>query len=186
MASQYIDLNQVISNLAVVATPALRSCAIAVDSLIARIWDRNRLGCATEKARIIWTAWQPFERGDMLWRQDTDQVTVFYDNGNTSVFYDQWDQVAPPLSRGSTPAGRVAPIRGFGWIWGNRDDVYKGLGWGLEEERGICMLFQDFQKGFALQSSNVNLCNGNYNRANDPGVSPVNRVVSNEGRWWSD
>jgi len=185
VASLYVDINRRSSDLAVVATPGLPSCAMSVDSRLAAGWDRSRQGCPTGQARVVWSAWQPFENGGMLWRQDTDQVAVYYGNGNVVTLKDQWDQVTPWPTRGSTPSGRVAPVRGFGWIWGTNIDVYNGLGWGLDEEKGICSLIQPLERGYILSSTNDASCNGNYNRANDPGFSPLRRSVSADGRWWS-
>lgn len=185
VASQYVDTNRRSTDLTVVPTPALPTCAIAVDRDLAGGWDRSRQGCPTGQSRIVWSAWQPFQSGGMLWRQETDQVTVFYGNGNASTLPDQWDQVSSAPSRGSPPPGLRAPERGFGWLWGIRDEVYSGLGWALDEEKGICSLVQPFEKGYILRSTTVASCNGNYNRATDAGFTPVRRSVSNDGRWWS-
>jgi serine/threonine protein kinase len=185
VVSQYVDINRRSLDLTVVATPTLPTCAIAVDRDLAGGWDRSRQGCPTGQSRVIWSAWQSFQSGGMLWRQDTDQVTVFYGNGNASTLTDQWDQVSSAPSRGSPPPGLRAPERGFGWIWGSRNEVYNGLGWALDEEKGICSLVQSFERGNILRSTNVASCNGNYNRATDVGFAPVRRSVSNDGRWWS-
>jgi serine/threonine protein kinase len=185
VASQYVDLNHESSELATVATPTLPSCGIPVAGDLAAGWDRSRQGCPTGQSRITWSAWQPFERGGMLWREDTDLVTVFYDNGDSTTLPDQWQEGTPWSSRGNTPPGRVAPVRGFGWIWGTDDWVFKGLGWGLDAEKGICSLVQPFERGFILRSTNDAYCNGNYNRANDAGFAPLRRSVSDDGRWRS-
>lgn len=185
VSSQYIDLNRGPSELAVVTTPTLPTCGIAVARDLVEGWNRGRQGCPTGQSRITWSAWQPFERGGMLWREDTDQVTVFYGDGQATALRDQWDQVTSWPSRGSTPPGRVAPVRGFGWIWGTRPEVYDGLGWGLDEEKGICSLVQPFERGSILRSTNDASCNGNYNRANDAGFAPLRRSISEDGRWWS-
>jgi len=185
VAGQYLAINRRSSDLDVVATPVLPSCNIAVDQRLGAGWDRSRQGCPTGQSRVTWSAWQPFENGGMLWHEDTDQVAIFYGNGNAVTLKDQWDQVTPWPSRGSPPQGRVAPVRGFGWIWGTHEEVYGGLGWGLDEEKGICSLVQSFERGYIFRSTNDTSCNGNYNRANDAGFAPLRRSVSDDGRWWS-
>ena len=91
----------------------------------------------------------------------------------------------PRAFRGPAPDGRLAPVRGFGWIWGTRDEVFNGIGWALDEEKGVCLLAQSFERGYALRSTNVDSCDGNYNRANDPGFSPILLSVDSNGGWRS-
>ncbi len=50
------------------ATPTRKpTCGQPVDPELSAAWDQARLGCPTAGASIVWAAWQPFERGWMLW-----------------------------------------------------------------------------------------------------------------------
>lgn len=165
--AQYLDKNtEGVEVLPVVTVPPLPQCRVAVDSRLSSAYARSALGCPVGSAQIIWAAWQPFEGGAMLWRNDRDQVTVFYQGAGWSTLPDQWDQVSPPPQRGAPPAGRQVPIRGFGWVWGTRDEVFNGLGWATDEEKGVCILVQDFDRGYVFAKSGVSSCNDRQGRTN--------------------
>ncbi len=165
--AQYLDKNtEGVEVLPVVTVPPLPQCRVAVDSRLSSAFTRSDLGCPVGAAQIIWAAWQPFERGALLWRDDRDQVTVLYQGAGWSTLPDQWDQVSPPPQRGTPPAGRQAPIRGFGWIWGNSEQVFNGLGWAVDQEKGVCLLVQDFERGFVLTKSSASSCSDRQGRTN--------------------
>lgn len=89
-------------------------------------------------------------------------------------------------SRGTPPAGLLAPQRGFGYVWSTNDNVFAQLGWARQEELGFCALLQSFERGFIIISSSANSCTaeGLYNRANDPGrVRHFALMVRNDGIW---
>jgi hypothetical protein len=118
--------------------PPTATCVQGVDNQLSSEWDRGRLGCPASEPAIVWSVWQPFERGYMLWRSDTRRVIVFYGGDRTwTEFTDQWTEGAAIPSRGTPPPGLSAPIRGFGYIWGTYDSVYDGIGWALEQEKGF-------------------------------------------------
>lgn len=157
-SSQYIDYGAIAAHtIAVVPTPSLPPCDRAVESPFRSVYNRSQLGCPTAALRTVWSAWEPFEGGAMLWRDDVNHVTVFYNSGRWTSFTDQWTGQATP-SRGSPPPGRRQPVRGFGWVWGNHDEVFTGLGWATDEERGVCLLVQRFQRGFAFTKSDITFC----------------------------
>ena len=159
-------------------------CNLTVDAQLTTAWDRGRLGCPIAPANITWAAWQPFERGYMFWRSDTRRVIVFYDDGTWTEFTDQWDGVTT-VSRGTPPSGRVAPVRGFGYLWGTYDELAQRLGWGLEEEKGFCANVQPFEKGLIFHSNNtVRYCLDELdNRATDPAFAPLFFAVHGDGTW---
>ncbi len=92
----------------------------------------------------VYAAWQPFEKGVMIWWSDLDQIWVLINpSGNTPgqayIYVDNWNEGLAIPNNGTPPAGRFAPVRGFGYIWGN----YQGgvlpmnqLGWALSPELG--------------------------------------------------
>lgn len=165
------------------ATPT--PCPFAKDSRFPQIQPPDALGCAlAPSAEVIWAAHEPFERGSMLWRSDTNLAYVFYDGGRWSPVNASWDGSEPP-SRGEPPSGLVAPERGFGWAWATSDELFSGLGWALAGEKGFCAEVQEFERGFILQSTPVESCTPDnlYNQATAGDWSPVLYVVQDGGQW---
>jgi hypothetical protein len=161
-AAQTVDAER---DRAVRAEATVAACPFPIDDQLSAAWQKPAIGCSTSTASIIWAAWQDFEKGYMLWRSDTDHITILYDDGNWMEVLDQWNQVDPIPSRGTPPAGKFAALRGFGYIWGRRDDVFNRLGWALEEEIGFCARVQDFQTGLIFHSADGSCPDG-------------------QGQWW--
>jgi len=162
------------------ATPTCRP--IVVDPQLSGAWDQGKFGCPMAQANVIWAAWQPFERGHMLWPSDTQRVIAFHDDGIWTEFADQWAEGTPIPSRGTPPPGRVAPVRGFGYLWGTYDEVAERLGWALEEEKGLCINIQRFEQGFIFHSSDVP-CTDEFNWATSPDFAPLFIAVHGDGTW---
>ena len=89
------ELDGVLSVLSAVAvpqkvqqTPTPIGCPLLVNFAWRTLYDNNqsRLGCATSEVVQPQAVWQHFENGRMLWREDTDEVYVLYDNGSTNNF----------------------------------------------------------------------------------------------------
>jgi hypothetical protein len=159
------------------------ACSQPVDAAFADHYDAALLGCATAGAGVYWAAWEPFERGAMIWRSDTNQSLALFSNGRWSPLEQGWDGQEIP-SRGEPPPGLQAPVRGFGYAWALRDDLFNQLGWARGEERGFCAAIQPFEHGFLLQSSTVEFCQDNlYNSAREPGWQPLQLAVLNDGSW---
>ena len=116
----------------------------------------------------------------MLWRSDTRRVTVLYNDHTSVELPDQWDG-EPYGSTGSPPPGKVAPVRGFGWIWLQHDEIRQKLGWGLDEEKGCCVLLQTFEHGSVLRSVKGS-CGSEFNRANEGDFEHFFIVIDAE-RW---
>jgi hypothetical protein len=87
-------------------------------------------------------AYQPFERGHMLWRADTRQILALYDAGNYEIYADTWDEGEPIPNVGTPPPGAEAPLRGFGKLWANNPEVRDRLGWPLAAETGYTALIE--------------------------------------------
>lgn len=82
-------------------------------------------------------AFQPFENGFMIWRQDIDVIYVLFNNGSYRTFiHAEFEPLPDNPVTAPPPQGRVSPIRGFGRVWGNHSSVQSGLGWGLVAEYG--------------------------------------------------
>ncbi len=171
----------------VTATPMPTStpfCTVQVEDLFTPLFDASDLGCALAPAAIVWAAFQPFERGSMLWRSDTDAAYVFYADGAWFPVQEQWDG-GPGADRGAPPPGLVAPDRGFGYVWSRSDDIFSGLGWARDQEKGFCSLIQSFERGFILRSADVTSCtpDGLYNFATASDWTPLLLVAADRGAW---
>ena len=122
----------------------------------------------------------------MLWRSAADAVYAFGQQGERRWLEipDRWSGQAI-RSRGNPPSGRQAPVRGFGYVWGERDDLFALLGWATDQERGFCFTLQPFERGFLLRSKAVQSCTPEnlYNQATSPGWSPVSLAAYGGG--WS-
>jgi len=171
----------------VTATPsptATPTCPLQVETLFVPLYDQARFGCPTGGAEITWAAFQAFERGSMLWRNDSDTSYVFYSSGDWFPITEGWDG-GPSADRGAAPAGLQVPERGFGFVWSHDDTIFNGLGWARDKEKGFCALVQEFDHGFILQSSNVSSCTPEnlYNFAAAGDWSPLLIAASDDKRW---
>ena len=163
-------------------TPGI--CELPVDSSFPPLTNRNQLGCAiTPPGRIVWAAWEPFERGSMLWRSDTDQAYIFTNDGRWQPVEERWDG-RPLTPRGEAPPGLYEPQRGFGYVWGASDEVFSALGWATDQERGICIHVQDFEYGFVVLSSDAPGCTDDnlYNQATSSSWNPLFLEAPNSER----
>jgi hypothetical protein len=147
-------------------------------------YDQARLGCATSVPGVVWSAYQPFERGSMLWRADRDTSYVFYASGSWMPIEQGWDG-GPARDRGEPPPGLQTPQRGFGWVWSHSDEMFNGLGWALDQEKGFCALVQDFEHGFILRSSDVASCTAEnlYNFATAPEWATLLIIATDDAQW---
>ena len=147
------------------ATP---DCETQPHESLSSFWDHSSLGCASAAAQTVWSAWQPFESGHMIWRQDSDDLFVYANDGNWSQFEDDWNDQALTNIRGTPPTGLQSPVRGFGYLWETNDDVYADLGWAEAAEKGFCARIQQFEKGILLIGDLVESCSeGSHNFASE-------------------
>ncbi|GAB4573965.1 MAG: hypothetical protein Kow0077_18180 [Anaerolineae bacterium] len=94
--------------------------------------------CPSGPAQTYQAAYQPFEKGYMLWFDD--QIWAVW-GGSGAIYPDQWaggDVVwnEPP------PEGRVQPVRGFGTLWTTDENVRMLLGWATAPEQGYTLQIQ--------------------------------------------
>ncbi|NWG19965.1 MAG: hypothetical protein HXY39_06520 [Chloroflexi bacterium] len=115
------------------------------------------LGCPAPSPQIaVPAASQRFERGAMYWvssRYDRsgDIWVVFYDNSRASLVWqlyaDYWREGDPVSGGEQPPQGLVEPIRGFGKLWRENQQLRETLGWAVEPERADTATVQYFQGG---------------------------------------
>ncbi len=167
-------------------TPPARVCEVPLDPQFAAIFDSGALGCPTAATSIVWAAYERFERGAMLWRSDTNLTYILYGDGTWGPSNETWDGREVPW-RGDPPAGLFRPERGFGYVWGARDDVFTRLGWATMPEKGFCAAIQPFEQGFTLASAVVESCTPDnlYNSVFDADWRPLLYAFENNGRWFS-
>lgn len=95
----------------------------------------------------VWAAYQPFERGRMVWRSDTREIYVLYDERGYEVYEDTWQEGDPVDVPGRPPSGLLAPVRGFGNLYANQPHLQERLGWATAEEVGYTMAVETIPGG---------------------------------------
>ena len=77
---------------------------------------------------------QPFEGGIMIWRRDTNRITVLYQGIQVEEYADTWSDQTIEITD-TVPEGRYAPDRGFGFLWSSNASVRDRLGWATAPEQ---------------------------------------------------
>ncbi|HXF68948.1 MAG TPA: hypothetical protein VNK89_04005 [Thermoflexus sp.] len=102
--------------------------------------------CPSGPPVLSFAAYQPFERGHMIWIQARDEIFVLFadEQGHRwRVFVDLFEEGMPEYDPALTPPpGMVQPIRGFGLVWRNDPEVRARLGWALRPEQGFTTRIQ--------------------------------------------
>lgn len=143
-------------------------CAVAVHATLAARWSRDSMGCPTSSAGLTWATWQTFERGNMLWREDTKTILSLTASGTWRSTPDRWNGEELGSPYGSPPAGLAAPLSGFGFVWTNDARLFAALGWATDQERGTCLIVQRFEKGEMMKSVGEGCNNGLYSHGQEP------------------
>jgi hypothetical protein len=171
-----------------------RACVIATDPALAPAWEMGSLGCPTASSAVVWSAWQPFERGSMFWRNDLDWTYALdWQNGTNSAQGNwatggdawKWDG-SFPNGRGLTPpAGRIEPVRGFGFVWFDKlGGSASAVGWATAQEKGFCATIQTFARGVIFRSTPMPSCQDQlFNWATDPSFPPLFVTLMADGTW---
>lgn len=95
----------------------------------------------------VWAAYEPFERGHMVWRSDTREIYVLYADGKYETYEDTWEEGDPFDIPGNPPPGLHAPVRGFGNLYAREPSVREGLGWASAPEAGYDMEVESIRGG---------------------------------------
>ena len=105
------------------------------------------MGCPVAEEFGATTAYEPFERGWMLWRKDNDRVYAFVDDGRHDDYSlpsedkEFWCQDAENLGD---------PRLGFSWVWCTHPDVRQRIGNPRRAEIGGDRPLQGFENGFMV------------------------------------
>ena len=97
-------------------------------------------------------AYQKFENGTMVWRQDTSQIYVFFNDGTWRSFADTFnegDRESDPSL--APPAGKLQPIRGFGKVWRDHEGLRDKLGWATAKETAQPAEIHAFERGTIMR-----------------------------------
>jgi serine/threonine-protein kinase len=136
-------------------TTSLPACPSVVGTF-ANVWRRHQsqLGCARSNVYSTWTAREYFEGGQMLWREDTDNIWVLYQNGTWQAHSNTWREGDPTYScpQSAPSQSPPTPIRGFGKVWCTQPDIRSRLGDATNVERGFDSLVQDFELGSLIRT----------------------------------
>lgn len=113
-----------------------------------------RLGCpqvVEAQARLVY---QAFQRGFMVWHQQSDAIYVFYNTGTWARYAAPGSApTATPSTPAPTPLNSCAstPLRGFGSIWTTYPVVRNGLGCPVNAENSTeVAAHQPFERGQML------------------------------------
>ena len=133
-------------------------CQRAPAGEFASIWApgvKERIGCPVAPSSVTDAAYEPFERGAMIWRKDVRQHYTIFDSGGWQSFPDVWVEGLPDYScPNSAPSqSPPTPLRGFGQIWCREAGVRQRIGNALAPEWAEQMVTQGFERGLMIQTS---------------------------------
>jgi serine/threonine-protein kinase len=129
-------------------TPCPQPVAVEFLPLLADGLNAQQLGCPKSSERIIATAWQPFERGEMLWRSDANLIYILLADNTWRSIGDTWRDGDLDFDPAIVPPdGRLQPVRGFGKVWREQQGIQETLGWAAAEELGGDGNIQEFSAG---------------------------------------
>ena len=103
--------------------------------------------CAQDAAPDTGGAEQQFEHGTMIWVESEDRIYVLFDDDIFSpkwaAFSDEWNDGEPIDDPTITPpSGFYQPVRGFGLVWREGQDIRNRLGWAVAPESGFVTAVQ--------------------------------------------
>jgi hypothetical protein len=146
------------------ASPAPECSVLPTDGFLV-IWTnhpelRSLLGCPFDPhprlvpaAWPVQTAYQPFERGEMIWSDHVGWypqpvIYVLYADSTYLRFEDTFDPQVDPIDSDQTPPpGLLEPAYGFGKVWRDQLGVRERLGWATSPEAPGEGRFQTFLDG---------------------------------------
>ncbi len=96
--------------------------------------------CPNAPARLAQAAYQPFERGLMIWFEG--RIWWLDSGGNGRIDPDRWAGGEVTFDQ-TPPEGLYQPIRGFGTLWVSDPGVRSALGWATAPEQGYSIQVQE-------------------------------------------
>ncbi|HYU18819.1 MAG TPA: hypothetical protein VEQ11_09000 [Chloroflexota bacterium] len=137
------------------AAPAAAICAIEAAPELAQFQASFGLGCAAAPPALTWSAEQFFERGVMLWREDSRAIFVLSTDGSWQGFDDRFYEGQADRAGLAAPQPWLRePIRGFGLVWRERlGGARAAIGWATNDEQGLDARTQPFDNGLVFQNA---------------------------------
>jgi predicted Ser/Thr protein kinase len=123
-------------------------CGMAAGPTFARVWNRAAMGCPVGNEFGLTSAYEAFERGWMLWRQDNDRHYALFNDGY-QLFY-AYPPAEPPEFACPEAQALGRPRRGFSRVWCENANVRSRIGNALNDEVGNDRPVQEFEKGFMI------------------------------------
>ncbi len=135
---------------------------------------RIRLGLPNSSESTEQGVIQPFERGIMIYRANTQTITVVSRDAGASLSLGNWLGFKDTWAEGQEPGGGAAPVpglffpqRGFGKVWRDNPEVQQLLGYALTNNESVKpLVFQGFAGGIMVDVQNAP--GGDYR--NSPGI----------------
>ncbi len=136
---------------------------------------RVRLGLPTANESQARGVIQPFERGAMIYREDTRTIYVIAKDGTSYQSQGNWLRFADTWAEGQTPGGGPAPVpdlffpqRGFGKVWRDNPALQQSLGYALTDNETVkTLVMQPFVGGILIDVRNAP---NNNDYRNSPGI----------------
>lgn len=110
----------------------------------------TKLGKGFEDAQNPTIAYQPFEGGQMVWRGDTNQIFVFYNDASWQVYDNPWRPGEPASANLTPPTDKYEPVLGLGEVWRSLGGPGSKLGWATDTQQDGRGTAQRFQFGTML------------------------------------
>lgn len=114
-------------------------------------FETELAACPRYEPSQTWAAEQPFENGRMIWLEEIEGadftaqglILVLYEDGAYEQYEDTWAEGDPEDDPEIVPPeGLLQPIRGFGKLWRENDDLRERLGWATAPEQGFDTVWQ--------------------------------------------
>lgn len=140
-------------------------------------WLQLASTCPADPPRTVFGAYQPFQRGLMIYLDGADaagQIYVLTDDGRYTVYEDAYIEGMPDPAGSPPTDDLLVPVRGFGQIWRALGGDAAGIGYGLAIEQGY-----DAQRQAAAPASLTTYL------STPAGVIALTPLPGTGGGWWS-
>jgi hypothetical protein len=107
----------------------------------------------------VWSSYQPFEGGEMIWRSDVlypTDIYVLFSSDEWKSFKSNYKSGAPLRSCDAEPSKEklLQPVLGFGKVWCDQDLIGE-LGYAIIEEKPLDRPRQTFENGWLILINNT-------------------------------
>jgi len=129
------EMMLVVKNSAGPAEARVRITIECAESPMPELEGQRRFGNCPYNTVVSNAAYEPFERGHMIWLGGNRTIYVLYADGRFEAYTDNFREGDPESDPAIIPpTGLYQPIRGFGLVWRTNPNVRTGLGWATAPE----------------------------------------------------